>query len=83
MMIKVAFFGALGDIMGRERTIDIDGKPATIRAIVDILCAGNESFAAAFEKSRVKVALNNSIASLDEKVGDGDEIAILPPFSGG
>lgn len=82
-MIKIAFFGALGDIMGRERTIDFDSEPATIRAVVEMLCAENEGLGAAFEKSRVKVALNNSIVPLEEKVRDGDEIALLPPFSGG
>jgi molybdopterin synthase sulfur carrier subunit len=82
-MIKIAFFGVLSDIMGRERTIEFDGARTTIRAVVEKLCAGNESLGAAFENSRIKFALNNTIVSFDEKVSDGDEIAFLPPFSGG
>jgi len=82
-MIKIAFFGALGDIMGRERMIDFDGKPATIRAIVETLCAGNDGLGAAIGRMRIKAALNDRIVSLEENVSDGDEIALLPPFSGG
>lgn len=82
-MIKIAFFGALGDIMGRERMIDFDGKPATIRAIVETLCAENDGLGAAIGRMRIKAALNDRIVSLEENVSDGDEIALLPPFSGG
>lgn len=31
----------------------------------------------------IKAAVNLKIARLNAKVGDGDEVALMPPFSGG
>lgn len=80
-MIKIVFYGPLADIMGRERMInDFTGS---VGALIDRLCEGNEDLKSAVSRARVKIAVNDRIVSPDAIVKSGDDVAVLPPFSGG
>lgn len=82
-MARLLFFGALGDAMGRERRMALPDGVATAGALIDHLCVSDPVFAAAYRRTKIRVAVNESIAGPQAPVGDGDEIAFLPPFSGG
>lgn len=82
-MAVMTFYGPLSDVMGRKRVIDIGAVPISIGALVARLEESDPDFRAALLRMRVRYARNNLMASADEMVSDSDEIAFLPPFSGG
>lgn len=82
-MARLLFFGALGDVMGREKALALPAGVATAAAVIEHLAAIEPAFAAALARMKVRVAVNESIVGPEVAVGDGDEIAFLPPFSGG
>jgi molybdopterin synthase sulfur carrier subunit len=53
--------------------------PKTLRATLE--CSQRHGFA--LSADRLRVALNGEFASWDRPLANGDEIAFLPPVSGG
>lgn len=82
-MARLLFFGALSDVMGRERALSLPENVRTARALIDHLCDFDSAFAAAYSQSRLRIAVNEIIVPPETPIGDSDEIAFLPPFSGG
>lgn len=82
-MATVTFYGPLSDIMGRTRAVEIGAGQISLRSLVDRLAKDHPELGVALERMRVTYARNNVIASPDDFVEDGDDIALLPPFSGG
>lgn len=82
-MATITFYGPLSDIMGRKRSVEIGAGGVSIHGLIETLEQGEPEFRAALARMRVKFARNDVIASPEEKVFDGDDIAVLPPFSGG
>lgn len=80
MPVKVIFFGKLADLAA-ARESDIAG-PLDWAGLLGAL---PEPLAEAARDEKVKLALNGSV--LTDKTAlsakDGDEIALLPPVSGG
>ena len=80
MAIKLLFFAQCADWM-KETRLEMDcplPKP-----LLDLL-KGNSRFQPVLERrSLLKVAVNRKFAGFETEVKDGDEIAFLPPFSGG
>lgn len=81
MRARVLFFGMLKELVGRpaEEADFPDG--ADLRAVF-------ESYAARYPRMRemarsIVVARNQQFAELSTKIADGDEVAFLPPVSGG
>ena len=81
-MLSVLFFGRLKDIAGvGEMRVD---KP--VDNIVDLIAhlrLANPALAEALQSDRVKTAVNGQIVAAHSALADGDEIAFLPPVSGG
>jgi molybdopterin converting factor small subunit len=76
LTIAVLCFGPLAEILERNQSIMLE-TPATCRtAIVQL---GIEEWLA----KGLKVAINGDISALDTVLHDGDELALLPPVSGG
>jgi MoaE-MoaD fusion protein len=81
MTVKVLFFGQLKDITGRaEDRLDLaDGA-----RLDGVFRHYAEKFPKLGEMSRsIVMARNHEFAGLSSTVADGDEIAFLPPVSGG
>jgi MoaE-MoaD fusion protein len=79
--VKVLFFGALKEITGRSED-DLDLDPGAQAGAVF------EHYAALFPRLRelersIVLARNQQFSSRSEPVREGDEIALLPPVSGG
>lgn len=81
MRVRVLFFGVLKDITGR---------PEEEVALPAGACVGSvfERYATTFPKLRemersILLARNQRFAPASEALADGDEIALLPPVSGG
>jgi molybdopterin converting factor subunit 1 len=81
MRVSVQLFARLRELCGRaEWTCEVtaDATVADVwRALVDAFPP------AAALKSSVSSAVNAEFASMSTRVGDGDEVAFLPPVSGG
>jgi len=83
MGIRVRFFSTLAEKMG-TREIFIEYKPGmTIRDIAEILSTRFPQLIELIENGDILTSKNHVYASLDSKVNDGDEIAFMPPVSGG
>jgi molybdopterin converting factor subunit 1 len=84
MTIRVRFFAALRERLGTESidipassSVDVTGLLELIRrqlgeGAIDILSAPN-----------VRIALNQEFVTDQCRVNDGDEIAFMPPITGG
>ena len=76
LTIAVLCFGPLAEILERNQSIILE-TPATCQTA--IIQLGIEEWLA----KGLKVAVNGEISSLETLLHDGDEIALLPPVSGG
>ncbi len=78
-MATLRLFAGLRDVAGSSR-FDIDG--ATVGEVVD---RAAEKFGPRFVEilRRSRIWLNGEQAERDDPVGPGDEIALIPPVSGG
>jgi molybdopterin synthase catalytic subunit/molybdopterin converting factor small subunit len=80
VQIRVLFFGLLKDICGAEDRIELPAD-STAGAVF-------EHYAAAFPKLRqmassIVLARNHEFAKTGDRLAEGDEVALLPPVSGG
>src|SRR5438094_2250370 len=81
MEIRVLFFGLLKDVCGRAE--DLFHAPAGIDAgfVFDHYAASYPKLAGMAQS--IVIARNQEFTTRGEKLADGDEIALLPPVSGG
>ena len=81
---RILFLGRLAEIAGgRERALPLSG-PASIAEIVAALGNDDPDLAAALAAPSVRVVINQQIQrGTQGQAGPGDEIAFLPPVSGG
>ncbi len=81
-MAKVLMLGRLRDIAGwRERTLD--APPATLSALRALLAQDDPALGEALAGRGVQAAVNKTVVRADVALAPGDEIAFLPPMSGG
>jgi molybdopterin synthase sulfur carrier subunit len=81
-MAKVLMLGRLRDLAGwRERTLD--APPATLSALRDMLAKEDPALGEALNGKGVQAAINKALVRADAALAPGDEIAFLPPMSGG
>ena len=81
ILVNVKLFAQVKEIAGSsERIVQLDdGSVAE-----DVLASLELQFPSLREFRRyVRLAVNQSYVSLDHSLRDGDEVAIIPPVSGG
>lgn len=78
-MARLLFLGRLEDIAGAAE-MDVSGGP-----LADVLAALDPALAQELAGDRVKLALNGTLVPQGRAVtvGPDDELAFLPPVSGG
>lgn len=82
-MITVKYFANLKQMAGKdEERFDL-GKETTLDQVWEAISQTLPQIATLIKEKKVMVAVNYDVVSLDAVVHDGDEIALLPPFSGG
>jgi molybdopterin converting factor subunit 1 len=81
MKVKVMFFGGIRDIVGTaEGELEIPSG-MTARELIQRYCQDYPLFNS--YAASTMIAVNLEFASPDTLIKDGDEIAFIPPVSGG
>jgi molybdopterin converting factor subunit 1 len=81
MRVTVRLFARLRDLAGSGELVREIPEAATVRTVWQSLAA---EMPALREYERImSVAVNADYSSMSAPVGDGDEVAFLPPVSGG
>ena len=81
MMITVRFFAILRELGGKSEVELRLGDEATVRDALDAVA--ELSPAIARHLSRAAAAVNQEYVPAETKLRDGDELALIPPVSGG
>jgi molybdopterin synthase sulfur carrier subunit len=83
--VKVLYFARLREAVGRDRDdVELPGDVRTVGALRAWLIARGAPWAAAFaEVSRIRAAVDQSMAGDDAGLHDGAEVAFFPPVTGG
>lgn len=81
MRVKLLLFASYRDIAGTSELVLEMPAGANAHDAVRVLRAKGEVYARIPEHP--VVAINETYASLDDLLNDGDELALLPPVAGG
>ena len=83
-MIQLLFFGRLGELAEQApKQLPYDEQTATPAALVQGPLAVYPGLVEALAESQVMVAVNQSVVDWHSPLKDGDEVAFLPPVTGG
>ncbi len=81
MRVTVKLFARLRDVAGTSEIVREVPAGTTVRSVWSELAAEFPEIAS-YERS-ISAAINADYAKMDEVLADGDEVAFLPPVSGG
>ena len=81
MRVNVLFFGILKDLFRSERLVIEVGQSASVEDLLRLLKERNDNVE--LVTRTLAVAVNREYAELKTSLKDGDEVALLPPVSGG
>mgnify|MGYP003341915913 CR=1 FL=1 len=81
MRVKVRLFARLKDLAGAAEFEQQVPEPATVRTVWEAVTDTRPALRE-YEKA-MSVAVNTEYARMSAPVSDGDEVAFLPPVSGG
>lgn len=83
MTFQLLYFARLKDAFGVSRET-LDSSATTVADLLDQLRQRGEVWQEELDPQRVfRVAVNQTIATNETSLTDGDEIAIFPPVTGG
>ena len=83
-MARLLFFGKLADAAGgRQRDFDLPDGVATVKALKTAIGESDAALGAALSEASVRCIVNEKMAGDDARISDADEIAFIPPVSGG
>jgi molybdopterin converting factor subunit 1 len=81
MRVRVLFFGVLKDLLGREsETVEL---PEGSEAAEVVRHFGEKAQESKAIWGALAIAVNREYAERERVLTDGDEVALLPPVSGG
>lgn len=80
--MKITLYGKLGEAIGREISVD-DMAGRTVSDLRHRLAEQHGALAADLLSPRVRACVNDAVVEEDRVIGPNDELALLPPVSGG
>jgi len=84
MKITVRYFALLRELMGRESEVLCwDDAEPTVERLRRHLAGRVPAGAGLLRGGTLLVAVNREYAAADTVLSDGDEVALLPPVTGG
>ncbi len=83
--VRVVYLARLREAFGRSgEALTIAGDAPDVAAVLATLRARDGEWARELGAGRaVRVAVNHQLVAADARVRDGDEVALLPPVTGG
>lgn len=82
-MVTLKFFAVFKSKLGKEE-IGLDlNEPLPLRGVIEKIKAEYPEVAKILTEINPMIAVNQEFANLETLVRDGDEIAFIPPVSGG
>lgn len=83
--MQVLYFGWVRQRIGlAKEDIELPAGVDDVRGLVAWLRGRGGGYEAGLGNiAQVRVAVNQELASLDAKIGKGDEVALFPPMTGG
>jgi molybdopterin converting factor subunit 1 len=82
MTLRVLYFAGLRDAVGvAEETLDLPAEVQTVGQLADHLAQRHRAYAE--RRGHVRIARNEAFAADDERIADGDVVALIPPVAGG
>jgi len=82
-MVTLKYFASLKTIAGKEEErLDL-GVETTVQKLSETLIKITPQIGEMIQGKKILVSVNQDVATLDTVIHDGDEVALLPPFSGG
>ena len=83
--VRLVYLARLREAFGTPgETLALAHPEATVRALLDTLRDRGGRFAEELDGRRaIRIAVNHAVVSIDEALRDGDEVALLPPVTGG
>ena len=82
-MITVKYFASLRSIAGKEEDQFDMGSETTLINLSHEISKTAPKIGEMILEKKVMVSVNLDVASLEAIIRDADEVALLPPFSGG
>lgn len=83
-LVKILFFGRLADAAGAAQfAVELPPGISSTDQLGDWLASDNPVLLEELRSGRVRIAVNQELIRGDAPVHAGDEIAYLPPVSGG
>ena len=82
-MIKVKYFASLRSIAGKEEDQFDMGSETTLKNLSHEISKTAPKIGEMILGKKIMVSVNLDVASLEAIIKDSDEVALLPPFSGG
>ena len=82
-MITVKYFASLKAIAEKEEEqIEVQSS-ISMDQLSDIISKTSPKMAHIIRDNKIMISVNQEMADADTVIHDGDEVAFLPPFSGG
>jgi molybdopterin synthase sulfur carrier subunit len=87
LMVNVVYLARLREAFGstgEQLPLHLPTATATVNDVLTALASRGGPFATELASGRaVRVAVNHALVSRDTRVHHGDEVALLPPVTGG
>ncbi len=81
-MITVKFFALLKVKAGRDEIL-VDAGPGTVSELLTVVSRRYPALSDMISGGGLLISVNREFAKQDTMVKDNDEVALMPPFSGG
>lgn len=82
-MIKVKYFATLKNLAKKEEDQFDLGPKTTVQALSEAIGKTLPEIGKMMREKKVMISVNFEVVKPDATINDGDEVALLPPFSGG
>ena len=82
-MITVKYFASLRSIAGKDEDQFSLGSETTLEKLCYEISKTAPKICDMVLGKKIMISVNLNVVSLDAIIKDGDEVALLPPFSGG